>query len=172
MRHARPDTPRDANRTGALEPLGFAVRRVECDALSMRRLPQPLVDFLSILRVVAVVTVARSVLFGRWTTVLFAVLLAVGARAALRERTWGVGLVLASGTAFFGAACLGFAPPWFAWVGLLSAVPFVLTVKPMLRFDVGATGLFLASAIGSGIGAAYAWRELAYATFWRLPHWG
>jgi hypothetical protein len=55
---------------------------------------------------------------------------------------------------------------------LLAAVPFVLTAKPMLRFDVGATGLFLASAIGSGIGAAYAWRELAYATFWRLPHWG
>jgi hypothetical protein len=134
----------------------------------MRALPRNLTLSLEIVQAVAAATLLRSVLFERWTTVVTALVLMAGARAALSSRTWGVGLVLATATAFPGAVLLGIAPSWFYLVGLAGLVPFLLTLRPMLRFDVGATALFGLLAGGTGIAGAYAWREAAYAIFHAL----
>jgi hypothetical protein len=135
----------------------------------MDRLPKNIVVSLHVAEAAAFVTVIRSVLVGRWPAVLAALALAAGAKAARRERTWGVGVMLAAATAFSVAAALGFAPPaartWFWLVGLAGAAPFVLTVKPMMRFDVAATALFAAIAGATGIAGAMAWREAASTTF-------
>jgi hypothetical protein len=134
----------------------------------MSSLPRNLTLSLLVVQAVAIATLARSVLFERWTTVFASIALLLGARAALRSRTWGVGVVLAVATAFPGAVLLGIAPSWFFLVGLAGVVPFVLTLKPMVRFDAGATALFTVLASGIGIAGAYAWREAAYAIFYAL----
>ena len=133
---------------------------------STKRLPENLVLSLGAVHAVAFATLARSVLFERWTTVVATIVLMIGANAALRSRTWGVGLVLAVATAFPGAVLLGIAPAWFWVVGIVGAVPFLLTVRPMMRFDRGATALFALLAGGTGIATAYVWREAAYAIFY------
>ena len=74
--------------------------------------------------------------------------------------------MLAIATAFPGAVLLGIAPAWFCVVGIVGAVPFLLTVRPMMRFDRGATALFALLAGGTGIVGAYVWREAAYAIFY------
>ena len=66
------------------------------------------------------------------------------------------------------ALALGIAPSWFWMVGLVGAVPFVLPLRPMVRFDVGATALFTAIAGSMGVAGAFAWREAAYAIFYAL----
>lgn len=134
----------------------------------MSRLPKNLVLSLLVVQAVATATLLRSVLLERWTTVLAATLLLVGARAALRERTWGIGVILATATAFPIAVTLGFAPAWFWIVGIVGVAPFVLTLKPMLRFDVGATALFAAIAGGTAVASAFAWREAAIAIYYAL----
>jgi hypothetical protein len=144
---------------------------VQCDDDVMdreNRLPGNLVLSLTAVNAVAFATLMRSVLFERWTTVVACLALIVGANAALRERTWGVGVVLAVAAAFPVAVLLGFAPGWFLGVGIIGAIPFLLTVRPMIRFDAGATALFAMLAGGTGIAAAYAWREAAYAIFYAL----
>jgi hypothetical protein len=49
---------------------------------------------------------------------------------------------------------------------MLGAVPFALTVRPMARFDVGATTLFAALATFTGIASAYVWRAAAIAQYY------
>lgn len=134
----------------------------------MSRLPRNLVLSLIAVEAASWATMARSVLLARWTTVVATIVLVWGVRAAMRERTWGIGVVLATSAAFPVAATMGFAPPWFWLVGILGVVPFLLTVKPMVRFDRGATVLFTALAGGTSIAAAYAWREAALALFYAV----
>src|ERR1019366_4858404 len=119
---------------------------------------------LRVIQVASWAALARSVLFGFWPTVLACVLLLVGAGAARRDRTWGLGLLLAIGTAFPVMGLLGVAvPSWFGAMGVLGAVPFVLTWRPMAWFDKGAAVLFAALAIALGVGSAFAWRAAAIA---------
>jgi hypothetical protein len=132
----------------------------------MRSLPRNLTLSLLTVQAVAAATLLRSVLLERWTTVVLAVVLILSARAALRGRTWGVGAILATATAFPGAALLGFAPQWFWVVGLIGVVPFALTLRPMARFDAGATAMFAFLAGGTAVACTYAWREAAYAIFY------
>jgi len=134
----------------------------------MSRLPRNLVTSLLGVQTIALFLVLRSALLERWPTVVMALLLWVGARAALRERTWGIGVVLATALAFPGAVFLGFAPLWFLLVGLVGIVPFALTTRPMLRFDVGATVLFSTGALGVSVAFAHAWRVAAYALFYAM----
>lgn len=134
----------------------------------MNRLPRHLNTSLLTVYGVGFATLMRSVLLERWTTVVVAAVLMLGASAALRARTWGVGLVLAAATAFPVAAMLGFAPTWFWLVGLVGALPFALVLRAMLRFDAAATGLFAALAAGAGLVGAFAWREAAFALFFAL----
>jgi hypothetical protein len=134
------------------------------------RLPRNLSLALGTVEAIAAITLLRSVVLNRWTTVFAALALLVGARAALRERTWGIGVVLAVATAFPVAVLLGFAPPWFWAVGAVGVVPFLLTVRPMARFDAAAATLFGVLATGTGIAGAFAWREVAYAMFFAMQH--
>lgn len=134
----------------------------------MRPLPRQVTLSLLTVQAVAAATLLRSLLFERWTTVVASIALIVGARAALRARTWGIGVVLATATAFPVAVLLGIAPACFVVVGVVGFVPFVQTVRPMARFDRGATALFTAVAGFSGVAGAYAWREAAYAIFYAL----
>jgi hypothetical protein len=131
----------------------------------MRSLSHKLEVSLNAVQAVAAATLLRSVLLERWTTVVLAIVLIVSARAALAGRTWGVGAILATATAFPGAALLGFAPQWFWVVGLIGAIPFALALRPMARFDAGATALFAFLAGGTAVACTFAWREAAYAIF-------
>ena len=110
--------------------------------------------------VVALATTARSVLFEKWITVFAALLMIAGAAAALRAKTWGVGLVLAASTAFPAAHLLGMAPGWFWFVGLVGGAPFVLSWRPMARFDHAAALVFAVLALGAGVTCALAWHEI------------
>ncbi len=134
----------------------------------MSRLPRNLVTSLVGVQSLALLLVLRSAFLERWPTVVMALLLWAGARAALRERTWGIGVVLATSLAFPGAVFLGFAPTWFLLVGLVGIVPFALTTRPMLRFDVGATVLFSSGALGFSVAFAHVWRVAAYALFYAM----
>jgi hypothetical protein len=83
--------------------------------------------------------------------VLGAGMLALGAMAALAERTWGIGLVLAAASALATSAALGVGPSFFYVVAAIGALPFLFTMRPMARFHLGATVLFavLASVAGA-----------------------
>jgi hypothetical protein len=107
----------------------------------------------SLLAVLAVssATAARSLALEKWVTVLAAFVMIAGALAALRAKTWGVGVVLAAATAFSAAAALGIAPMWFWLVGAVGALPFLFAWRPMVRFDRGAAVLFAAIAVTLGI---------------------
>lgn len=124
------------------------------------RLPLHLLVALLAVDVVAFAVLAGSVSHGGGSlpTVAGAGLLALGAMAALAERTWGIGLVLATASSFAAAAALHLAPGGAYLVALVGAVPFLLTVKPMARFHLGATVLFatLAAAAGTAAPLAYA----------------
>ncbi len=85
----------------------------------------------------------------------------VGATAALRARTWGVGLVFASAVAFASAAALKMGPPFFWAVAAAGTIPMLLSTKPFMRFSRSATVLFALIAIAAGVGSALAWREIA-----------
>jgi hypothetical protein len=131
----------------------------------MSGLPRNLTRSLLAVEAVGAATLLRSVLFERWTTIVTAMVLIVGARAALQARTWGIGVILATAIAFPGAVLLGIAPSWFWAVGVIGLVPYVLTLRAMARFDKGATALFTALAGGMGVLGALGWREAAYAIF-------
>lgn len=133
------------------------------------RLPRHLVLALVASESLGLALVARSLLLGRVTTVVVATLLVVGAQAALRERTWGVGLLLGTATAFGVAAATGFGPGWFAVVAALSALPFAMTLGPMVRFDGAAAATFAMLSTALGAAGAMAWREAAYA-LWHATH--
>ena len=96
--------------------------------MDQRRLQLSLV----IAQVVGAATLLRSVAYDRWITVLAAALLIVGASAARRGRSWGVGLALGAAASFPVAWAIGIAPPWFCLVG---ALPFAIASRAFARFD-------------------------------------
>jgi hypothetical protein len=126
-------------------------------------------------QVVSIATLFRSVVYERWITVLASFLLLVGASAALRGRTWGIGVSLAAATAFPAAWLLGIAPPWFALVGWIGALPFMLSLRAMAQFDKGATALGATLAGVGAIGSAITFKAAApwlFSTFPSLrPSW-
>lgn len=79
--------------------------------------------------------------------------LSFGAMAALCERTWGIGLVLAAATSFFAAAAMHMGPPTHYVVAAIGVLPFVFTMKHMVRFHLGATVLF--ALLAGGMGTAF-----------------
>jgi len=95
----------------------------------------------------------------------------LGATAALRSRTWGVGLAFASAVAFASAAALKMGPSFFWVVAVAGSAPMFLSTKPFVRFSRSATILFALIAIVLGVGSAFAWRELA-PHVWGYYHFG
>ncbi|MBX3208910.1 MAG: hypothetical protein KF764_28015 [Labilithrix sp.] len=131
----------------------------------LRRLPLHVVISLLAVHVVAfdvlVAAATSHAHLGRWVTAAAAAGLAFGATAALCERTWGVGLVLAAATSFFVAGALGMGPTFFFVVAAVGTLPFFFTMKHMARFHLGATVLFALLAGAAGTTASLAWRAVA-----------
>lgn len=125
----------------------------------MTALPEKLRLCLWTLQLAAWATVIRSVVLERWITVLGAAMLLKGASAALRQRTWGLGLSLAGGAGFGAAALLGMAPDWFWCIAVLGAAPFVIVLRPLVRFGGLATAVLALGAIAAGGAAAALWHE-------------
>jgi hypothetical protein len=122
---------------------------------------------------VALAVIARCAVAnqGDPLSLLCAMTLAFGATAALFERTWGVGLMLASGIAFFANVVMGlesFYPPTatIALVGtFFGTMPFVFTMRYMARFHFGATVLFMLIAGAFGTGTALVVRAIEVAVY-------
>jgi hypothetical protein len=126
----------------------------------MKPLPLAVRASLYAVLAVAVPLTIRCVTFQKWVTVIATLMLSSGALAALRGRTWGVGLTLLAAVAFPAAHLLGMAPTWFWSVGFVGALPFVVTWKPMAFFDRPAAKLFALLAVIGGITCALAWHEI------------
>lgn len=133
--------------------------------MDLRRLQLSLVAA----QLVGAATLLRSVAYDRWITVLASVLLIVGATAARRGRSWGVGLALGAAAAFPVAWAIGIAPPWFCLVGLVGALPFAIASRAFARFDKGATALLAFLAAAAGTIGAVAWKEYAWSIFTMFP---
>ncbi len=131
----------------------------------MRRLQLSLVAA----QLVGAATLLRSVAYDRWITVLAAALLIVGATAARRGRSWGVGLALGAAASFPVAWAIGIAPPWFCLVGIVGALPFAIASRAFARFDKGATALLAVLAASTGAISAIAWKEYAWSFFTTFP---
>lgn len=114
-------------------------------------------------------TLLRSVAFDRWITVLAAALLVVGAATALRGRTWGVVLAFASSMAFPVAWLIGIAPAWFAGVGVIGAMPFLLTYPALARVDRRAAALLALLAGSAGALGAVTWKLVAWDAIHAFP---
>ena len=132
-------------------------------------LPRELRTSLLATQLVAFVTLARSVAYGYWFTIVVSSLMIAGALAATRNRTWGVVLSFAAATAFTVAALLGIAPGWFLGVGAIGALPFMLTSEALSRVDRQATALLAGLAAGAGATAAIAWNVVAWNVFIAFP---
>ena len=124
--------------------------------------PLPLTVRLSLYAVLAASAplMVRCILEQVWVTVIATSILAGGALAALRGRTWGIGMTLLCASAFPAAHLLGMAPSWFWGVGFIGAVPAILTWKPMAFFDRPAAKLFVVLALGAGVACAITWHEI------------
>ena len=133
--------------------------------MDQRRLQLSLV----VAQVVGAATLLRSVAYDRWITVLAAALLIVGASAARRGRSWGVGLALGAAASFPVAWAIGIAPPWFCLVGIVGALPFAIASRAFARFDKGATVLLAFLAASTGAIGAIAWKEYAWSFFTTFP---
>lgn len=120
-------------------------------------------------QLVAVATLLRSVAYDRWITVVASLLLLGGATAARGGRAWGVALAFASAVAFPVAWAIGIAPAWFCGVGVVGALPFVLTSRAFARFDRGATALLAGIAVALGAAGALAWKHVAWSVFSTFP---
>jgi len=135
--------------------------RLECYDDDMRRLPLHVSASFLLVHLVAVDVIVGCLAgdghVGRLVTASAAAGLALGATAGLCRRTWGVGLMLASASAFFVAGALGMGPPYFFFLAATGTLPFLLTMKYMARFDIGATILFALLAGTLGLGAALTW---------------
>jgi hypothetical protein len=124
---------------------------------------------------VALAVIARCAManHGDPLSLLCAMTLAFGATAALFERTWGVGLMLASATAFFAnmvtSGVVDGYPSTAATICLVGAVvgtiPFVFTMRYMARFHFGATILFMLIAGALGTGTALLVRVVEVAVY-------
>lgn len=121
------------------------------------------------LQVVSAATLLRSIAYDRWITVLASVLLIVGAMAAQRGRSWGIGLAFAAAVSFPVAFAIGIAPAWFCLVGLAGALPFALTLRPFARFDKSATALLALLTATGGAAVAIAWKEIAWSVITTFP---
>ncbi len=132
----------------------------------MRRLPSTVSASLVAALAMGLYVVGRAATthghVGRWVTASAALGLALGAVAGLFGKTWGVGLALVSSAAFFLAGALGMGPPFFFAVAAVGALPAVITVRRMARFDAGATMLFVGVACALGIAASLAWNAVAW----------
>ncbi|MEJ7730984.1 MAG: hypothetical protein WKG00_17425 [Polyangiaceae bacterium] len=132
-------------------------------------LPRNIQTSLLAAQLVAFATLARSVAYDRWFTVVVSSLMIVGALAATRHRTWGVALSFAAAVTIAFAAFIGIAPLWFVAVGAIGALPFLLTSEALGRFDRQATNLLAGLATGIGAGAAVAWKLVAWEVFLTFP---
>lgn len=132
-------------------------------------LPRNVQTSLLATQLVAVATLARSVAYGFWFTVVVSALMAIGALAAARHRTWGVALSFATASTFAVAAMLGIAPPWFLFVGAIGATPFLLTSEALRKADHQATALLAGLAAGTGAALAAAWSVVAWSVFLTFP---
>lgn len=124
------------------------------------KLPAKVRLSLVLVLLMAVPMFARCVYYGYWVTVVATGMLSAGALAALRGRTWGVGLTLLAASAFPAAHLLGMAPTWFWAVGYVGALPFVFAWKPMAFFDRPAAKLFAFLAVSGGLACALTWHEI------------
>ncbi len=120
-------------------------------------------------QLVGFLTLLRSVAFDRWITVVVSMLLIAGTTAALRRRTWGVGLALAAACWFPVAFAIGIAPAWFCLVGLVGVLPFLFASRALARFDKQATVLLATLAAAIGAVGAVAWKQLAFGVFELFP---
>lgn len=118
---------------------------------------------------VAFLTLLRSVALDRWITVLASVILFFAATAAHRGRSWGVGVAFGQAVAFAAAWAFGIAPPWFAVVGLVGALPAVFASRALARLDKTATVLLATLAASVGALGALAWKEIAWSVFTTFP---
>lgn len=132
-------------------------------------LPRSLRTSVFLVQLVSVLTLMRSIAFDRWITVLAASVLLLGAAAAKRGRAWGVALMFAQAAAFPVAFLIGIAPPWFCLVGIVGALPFLLTSGAFARFDKTATRLLAALAVSGGAIGAVAWKHYAWSVFQAMP---
>lgn len=124
---------------------------------------------LYLVQLVGIATLLRSVAWDRWITVLASILLIAGATSALRGRAWGVALAFASACAFPIAFAIGIAPAWFPIVGVVGALPFLLTRRAFARFDRAATWLLATLAAVGGAAGAFAWKLWAADLFYAFP---
>jgi hypothetical protein len=132
-------------------------------------LPRSIQTSLLAAQLVGFATLARSVAYDRWFTVVVASLMIVGALAAARHRTWGVVLSFAAAVTMAFAAFIGIAPLWFVTVGAIGALPFLLTSEALSRFDRQATTLLAGLAAGAGAAAAVGWKAVAWDVFLNYP---
>ncbi|MBX3225895.1 MAG: hypothetical protein KIT84_30040 [Labilithrix sp.] len=103
------------------------------------------------------------------STALAAAAMLFGATAALRARTWGVGLAFASAVAFASAAALKMGPSFFWLIAAAGTAPMLLSARPFARFSRSATALFVLIAVVCGVGSALLWREAA-PEVWRFVY--
>lgn len=122
--------------------------------------------------IAAVATLARSIAYDRWITVLAASVLLVGALAARRQRTWGVGLALGAAASFPVAFLVGIAPAWFVLVGIAGALPFLATSRALARFDARSTAFLATLAAAVGAACAWGWKQIAWSVFEAVPALG
>lgn len=120
-------------------------------------------------QLLAAATLLRSVAYERWITVLAAALLLVGTLGAQRGRTSGVALCFVVAGWFGFAGLLGIGPAWFVGVGLAAAMPFLQLWRSFVRFDRGASVVLAGLATTFGLGAAIAWKSVAWLVFTTFP---
>ena len=137
--------------------------------LSRVVLPRSVQTSLLAAQLVAFATLARSIAYDRWFTVVVSSLMIVGALAAARHRTWGVVLSFAAAVTMAFVAFIGIAPLWFVVVGMIGALPFLLTSEALGRFDRQATNLLTGLATAAGATAAVAWKLVAWDVFQTFP---
>ncbi len=118
---------------------------------------------------VGVLTLARSLAYERWITVIAALLLMAGAYAAQRGRTWGIGVAFGVAASFPTAWAIGIAPAWFCLVGMIGSLPFALTSRAIARFDAAATAVGAALAVTVGTLCAVTFAESAPWLFAHFP---
>ncbi len=111
----------------------------------------------------------RSVAFDRVLTIGVSLALIVGARAAMRQKTWGLLVALAASSWFASAFALGMAPPFFVVFALLGAMPLFKSWSALAKFDRGAAVVAAGVASSAGAGLALAWKMFAPWLFWNLP---
>gem|GEM_PF-3179547 len=117
----------------------------------------------------ALVTLLRSVAYERWITVVASLVLVGAAAHAQRGRTWAIALTFACACWFPVTFAIGIAPPWFCFVGIVMALPFLRASRLFSRFDRSATAMLAAIAATLGALAAIGWKNVAWSVFESMP---